>query len=649
MAIEVQTAQRIRAIRLQQAQNLRDDALKELDEDDKKRQYNAASIAQRLKVIEDQFIKDKRKAHEQADIEIARMRLEIEKRTAQELTQLNQERLQLGREEAINTIQRASELRQAGLEQEHQQTLQGQLRLLDETTRIQLDAMERIHARRQQFLTDDLTDALQANEDLHDAELISDALYLQKRAALIKVYGERAAALATDFIYNQQKTQLEATKRANEEIYQEQKKVYDKLKDSVSRIFDALVHKSTSVWEAIANGLKSAILGAIKEIVTSRAAAALMKLFGYGDVSFGGGMRGLGGQQPIFGGGGGGGLAGVFRAITGLGAAGAAFGTPGAPGGTPGFTGPVGQGPNYSPISGGAGGLGGYSPIGGYPEPAPTPAGSVSQAAGLSGGLRGLLGLGNVGLYGGGAAGTAGALLTSPAAGLGGALLAMGGLQRGGLSGLGMTVAGGFLTGAFIGSLIAGPFGAAIGAFAGTIVGAIAGTIRLLTKTADQKLREKIKDAYGVDISDAKVRAQILEIAKQKYAGNLDMTVRSPEVMELVRLYALATGTTPYGMPRPMYPVAFAQTASGLALQPVYSGGQIVANPYVGTTTTQYNQGVYVQLNPQQANDLFEGRVVNVMNQNPATVATANTAATRSGTERVSQRGLLMEPLTVMR
>jgi tape measure domain-containing protein len=486
-----------------------------------------------------------------------------------------------------------------------------------------------------------------AKTDLERKQITQDEL--DRVEALTTASAERIRQIVLSTTFETQKIRLEAEKATNNAIYEEQKKIYDKLKDSVSRIFDALVTKSSSVWAAIANSFKTAILGAIKEIVTSRAAAALMRLFGYGDVSFGGGMRGLGGQQPIFGGGGGGGLGGVFRAVTGLGAARQAFGTPGAPGGTPGFTGPVGAGPNYSPISGGAGGLGGYSP-------AASPAGSVSQMAGVGGGFKSLLGLGNLGAFGGGAAGAAGALATSPAAGVAGALLAAQGVKRGGVGGLAMTTAGGFFAGAASGMMIgallgagAGPLGAAIGAFVGTVVGAIIGTIRLFTKTADQKLRSKIKQVYGVDLADAKVRAQILEIAKQKYGGNLDMTVRSPEVQELVRLYALATGATPGGMPRPLYPVTFAQSGSSLALQPVYSSGQIVANPYSGITTSQYAQGVYVQLNPQQANDLFEGRVVNVVNQNPESVAGANSAAIRSGTARTAQRGALMEPLTVMR
>jgi hypothetical protein len=120
-----------------------------------------------------------------------------------------------------------------------------------------------------------------------------------------------------------------------------------------------------------------------------------------------------------------------------------------------------------------------------------------------------------------------------------------------------------------------------------------------------------------------------------------------------------------------MYAATIAQSqAGGLATQPVYQGGVQVQNPYTGATTYQYqtavtaaqglmagtNQGVpgagntvsniFMQLNPQQANDLFTGKVVSAVQQNPAAVASANASATRSGDSRVSQASNMLEPLT---
>jgi len=169
---------------------------------------------------------------------------------------------------------------------------------------------------------------------------------------------------------------------------------------------------------------------------------------------------------------------------------------------------------------------------------------------------------------------------------LGGGLLGAGiglagyGLYRGGKAGIGITAAGGALTGAVLGTAIFPGIGTLLGAGIGAAVGGLAGLFRSLVKSADQKLQTKLKSVYGVDVQDKGVRATILEIAKQKYGGNLDLAIRSPEIQSLVQLYALTTAQNPVGMPSKMYGATFAQSGGGLQLQPVYSNGQLVASPY---------------------------------------------------------------------
>ncbi|MDZ4796585.1 MAG: hypothetical protein SGI92_00375, partial [Bryobacteraceae bacterium] len=65
------------------------------------------------------------------------------------------------------------------------------------------------------------------------------------------------------------------------------RQIYDSLKQQAGGVFDAMLTKSQSVFGAIGNAFKTAILTAIKDIVTSRIAAALMQLMGGGRVSFG--------------------------------------------------------------------------------------------------------------------------------------------------------------------------------------------------------------------------------------------------------------------------------------------------------------------------------------------------------------------------
>ena len=70
------------------------------------------------------------------------------------------------------------------------------------------------------------------------------------------------------------------------------KSIFDSLKEQAGGVFDALVTKSQSVWAAIGNSFKTAILTAIKDVVTSRVAAMLMQLFTGQKVTFAGGGAG---------------------------------------------------------------------------------------------------------------------------------------------------------------------------------------------------------------------------------------------------------------------------------------------------------------------------------------------------------------------
>jgi hypothetical protein len=244
------------------------------------------------------------------------------------------------------------------------------------------------------------------------------------------------------------------------------------------------------------------------------------------------------------------------------------------------------------------------------------------------------------------------------------------GFQRGGGAGVAMDIGGGALAGAGIGTMIAPGLGTAIGAAIGAGVGAITGVVRLFVKTEQERIRTGIKQVYGIDISNRQILTQIQQIVDQKYGGSVTIGIRSQDVQDIVRLYALSTGQAA-NLPRPMYAATIAQSqAGGLATQPVYQGGVLVQNPYTGPTTYQYqtavtaaqglmagtSQGVpgagntvgsiFMQLNPQQANDLFTGRVVQAVQQNPAAVASANANATRAGDSRVSQASNMLEPLT---
>jgi hypothetical protein len=136
----------------------------------------------------------------------------------------------------------------------------------------------------------------------------------------------------------------------------------------------------------------------------------------------------------------------------------------------------------------------------------------------------------------------------------------MDGLRRGGFAGLAETTAGG----ALIGYKFGGPLGAAIGG----IAGAVAGIVRLFVKGAADKAKEKIKALYGVDIADKGVLKQIVDMTKSEFGGNIDMAIRSPQIRDLIQLYAMTTGQKTTGMPGTVTPLSLVETGGSLRHQP---------------------------------------------------------------------------------
>jgi len=366
---------------------------------------------------------------------------------------------------------------------------------------------------------------------------------------------------------------------------------------------------------------------------------------------------------------------------------------------TPGYT--TGGGVTYGAATGGAGlaGLGGIlglPALGGFGGGGYGGGGGGTGLGGILGTLQGAAQISQLGQLGGAGAGGGPGLggLLGQAKGIaslasGGWKAALSGLAPGlGLMGAMAGLGGAFHLGQYAqrtGSPIAGAAAPLLGAFSGLLaagslaalfpsvfvpllaagpigwiaaagIGAAIGLIGVLKKSDTQHVRDLVKQMYGIDISNVQVLNQIVQIAKQKYGGAISIAVASPEVQQLVNLYAASQGMRSVG-PRPMYAATLNQSAAGLQLQPVYSNGQLVSSPYAGTTTTQWAlasqymtqqpSAMYLQLDPALASQLFSGQVVNVLNQNPTVVGNANSAAISSGSSRNSQLGGLLEPFTV--
>jgi hypothetical protein len=255
-------------------------------------------------------------------------------------------------------------------------------------------------------------------------------------------------------------------------------------------------------------------------------------------------------------------------------------------------------------------------------------------------GLKGFLGFGGTGGIGAGLQGTlaSGGASTlgmslsklghSQAAMMGGAMLGMDGLRRGGLLGMAETTAGG----ALIGFKYGGPLGAAIGAG----VGAVAGLVRMFIKGAEDKARQLIKSTYGVDMQDKAVLRQIVDMAKQNYGGNLEMTIRTQQARDLIELYALSHGQNATGLPARMTPTSFAQSGGNLFQQPTFYNGSAIGG---GTTI--------VNVTVPGAKEFFQRETVTVIANNPRPVQAAAGKALKSSFGLREQTAMQLAPGTL--
>jgi hypothetical protein len=445
------------------------------------------------------------------------------------------------------------------------------------------------------------------------AQIEIDALNAQEEK--YAGYGDAVAAI-------EERKKL-VVEQANAEIAKDAQTQFDKTANAIEGFFNRVFLTAKSfadVWKQ----LWTQAVGYVTSQFAKMAAGMVM---GKG----GGGYAAAGGSS---GGGGGGGILGALGGFL----PGLSKGS----GGSGGFLGTPGFNPNASsPTGGGAGGGGILGMLGG-------------GGGGMLGNLKSFFGLGPGGgggahlqdTLGSGGQATLGTTLSdighSNAALLGGGLLAMNGLMRGGISGLAETTAGG----AMIGFKFGGPVGAAIGAAAG----AVAGTVRLFIKGSIEKAHDKIKAAYGVDIADKGVLSQIVDIAKQSYGGNLDMCIRSSQVADLVRLYAMSTNQSTGGMAAPMTSSTMIESGSGMSLAPTYYGGNIMGGGLPGAISAGgggYGSNYTIQLDGPATTKVLNGQVVKTVQSNPRMIQSATMQATQQSFNRRQMSALMLSPGTL--
>ena len=234
-----------------------------------------------------------------------------------------------GRSAAIAAVDQRKNLQLAQLESVDARTLQDKVALENAKTAIEVQAMkdrtkielEEIDARTERQV-DEARKAAMAQGIFYDARLDQIGNKIRELGQHEKGALQKATTAEIDV------AQIKGATSTRKLVTDQYQSIFQSLKQQAGGVFDALVTKSQSVWSAIGNSLKTALLTAIKDVVTSRVAAMLMNLFVPGaNVQMQQG--GIGGK------GGGGGLFGGLGGILGIGAVPVFAG--GAPGGTPPF------------------------------------------------------------------------------------------------------------------------------------------------------------------------------------------------------------------------------------------------------------------------------------------------------------------------
>jgi hypothetical protein len=542
-------------------------------------------------------------------------------------TQLYQNRIRNGEETARRDLEHVQQV--YGFEEQRAgYGRDAALRALDATDTRTIEQKVALEQRKMEIEVDYLERVSEIKLRLFDVE--TSRMALEEEASLNRL-GYRAdeiqARIAVltqqrEDIRQQQQESTDAAIQAAREnaairqanlIRDHNRQIFDSLKQQAGGVFDALLTKSQSVWSAIGNSLKTAILTAIKDIVTSRVAAMLMQLFTGRRVSFasqtssGGALRGLGG-------------------LLGIGAV-PAFGSTGSgAGGT--SAGSAGVGSGLMSGTGWSGSLAGLKSFFGMGGSVQTGAGMATTWGAASMGQK------------------LSAIGKSDAALLAGGALALDGLRRGGAFGVAETTAGG----AMIGFKYGGGVGAAIGA----AVGFTAGIVRLFIKGAQEKASAKVKAAYGVDVSDKGVLKQIVDTAKQAYGGDLDLAIRSTQIRELVMTYAMMTGQKTSGIPTAPRALSLVQSGGSLyesagyvngALQSGISGLSTFNRSGGGTSSS--SAPVVIKLDGPATTALLRGEAVQAIADNPRTVQGAAMTATRSNAGRRELLSLQLSPGTL--
>jgi hypothetical protein len=496
----------------------------------------------------------------------------------------------------------------------------------------------------------------------------------QRISVVQQIAARQAAAIQDVFLDSSQAARTAAINNQTEIVQAGIQKQFDSFKQASYGVFDALLVKSESVWQAMANSLKNAFLTVMKEIVTSSIAKQLTAIFtpqSAGAATSGGTMgtvrswwermtsapraQSIPATTPPFVGNDSGVDVGAYdpedpgaqynRFIDAPAGAMsmAAFAMPGT---TPPFM-PAAAGSPYGAAGNGGGGmLGQFSQLAGlskllkggwhglFGKSGGHAAGQVGsgEGDGLEGfGIPGSpekdgegSGEADGGMFSGGVGGLAGTALM-----MGGSMLAMDGWKRGGGKGM-LEMTGG---GAAIGYKFGGPWGAAVGAGVGALVGGLHWAFG--AGSQEEQMKKHVKQLTGVTIDDKSFLSSMVAACKQATGGDIVSFVKSKAGMDMVESYA---SQTKQQFRNPFNVAQFNMNLSGGSVyeQASYTNGLIntplsslpgVGFSDIGSLSIGASSNITLQLDAEATTNVLTGQAANVIQNNPRMVAASNADA----------------------
>ena len=141
---------------------------------------------------------------------------------------------------------------------------------------------------------------------------------------------------------------------------------------------------------------------------------------------------------------------------------------------------------------------------------------------------------------------------------------------------------------------------------------------------------------------------QIVEMAKQGFGGNLDMAIRTPQIRDLIELYAMSTGQSTGGLPPTMRPVSLVQTGGSLFQQEASQGGlSSIGLDRIGAGSPANAGPMVINITVPGAKEFFEKETVRVVVENPRAVQAAAMNAIRANSNRRELTSLQLSPGTL--